>query len=173
MVIDSIQRYTGGMAKRDKSNPNMPPATPLVEKPSPTEQHGIHGLKVNPEKPDVIGVKRAVHGTEQSDALARAVYPMHGDTVRVDVDNVHWLKRGAVHNAIIAAGMHGQLGTVIGSDTINSMYMLKVQTANVTMLVPADCVTLEALPEPPKAMQEPRQSPERMRKPGTGAYKLT
>jgi hypothetical protein len=155
-----------------KPNPKVPPASPLVEKPSPTEQTELTntGLKVAPQKPPPL----AVRSTPENDAATAGRSPGMGDTVRVDVERVDWRERKPIHNAIVASSVNGQLGTVQGMEVVDGMYMLRVVTAHASMLVPADCCALETPPPEPSQMQEPRMSPEKMRKPlGASGYKLT
>jgi hypothetical protein len=153
-------------------DPKLPPLAPLAQKPSPTEQTELTntGAKARPQKPPPL----AVRGTPESDAAVAGRTPGMGDTVRVDVERVDWRERKPIHNAIVASSVNGQLGMVIGMEVVDGMHMLRVSTAHASMLVPAECCMLETPPPEPSQMHEPRQSPEKMRKPpGASGYKLT
>lgn len=115
-----------------------------------------------------------VRGTAENDRAIASMYPALGDSVRVDVERVPFMEQKAIHQRVRASGVHGQLGKVIGSQVVDGVYCLRVETAQANVLVPAECCGLESVPLTPEIeMHEGRTSPERMRKPGPGSYNLT
>lgn len=114
-----------------------------------------------------------VRGTAENDAAARSAFPQLGDTVRVSVDFVPYEDRKLHHHRVEQQSANGRIGTVIGTEVVGGVLMLRIESDASNVLVPADCCRLNEPPPQPKAMQEPRQSPEKMRKPSTGAYKMT
>lgn len=115
----------------------------------------------------------AQRGTAENDAAARSLYPQLGDTVRVSVDFVPYSERKLHHHRVEQQGVNGRMGTVVGQEVQSGVLYLRVEADNASTLVPAECCQLYAPPPQPQAMHEPRQSPERMRKPNTGAWKQT
>lgn len=155
------------MAKQDK--PAVPPASPRTPSISPTEQTELTGH--GPKPAHLRAKPHPVPSTQQSEMAIAGAYPNIGDEVRIDVDRVDYMNRGAIHNAIVNAGQHGKLGRVMGAEVIGGVYMLRIHTDTADIQVPADCVALEAHPIAP--VQEGSKAPDVMRKPSTGAYKLT
>lgn len=143
--------------------PKPPPASPPVAKPSPYEQTELTNT----------GLKRNLQPAPKIPAPVRAPGPIQlGDSVRVDVDRVDFMNRKPIHNAIIAASINGQLGHVTAMEIIGGEMMLRVDTGHASMMVPAECCTVETMPVADTSV--PRSAPERMRKPpGAGGYKLT
>lgn len=115
-------------------------------------------------------------GTHDSDAAVglSGPYPQIGDSVQIDVDTIPRMQRQDIHQRLIDAGLHGKHGVVQGTEVRGGIYMLRVETGTASAWVDARCVRRESPPPQPQMMQdESRQSPEKMRKPGPGAYNLT
>lgn len=114
-----------------------------------------------------------IRGTAENDAAVAQMYPQLGDEVEVNVELVPYEDRTLDHQRIIQHSVHGRRGTVIGQEIVGGKLFLRIENSAANVLVPADAVA-HATPLPQEqAMQEPRQSPERMRKPNNGSYNLT
>lgn len=133
-----------------------------------------------PAKPPVDGWRNpharvpAVPATRESDDRVAAMYPTLGDAVMINLERVDRMRRKPAHVFVETHGLHGKYGAVVGAQVTGGIYMLQVDTGDALAWIPADAVEHSSLPPSHGTpMQEPRISPEKMRKPRSGAYNKT
>jgi hypothetical protein len=115
----------------------------------------------------------ASRGLRESDAAIQQNVPQLGDSVRVDIDRVPLTEQREIHHRVRASGVHGKIGTVIGSEVQGGMHLLRIETDSGNMLVPAEAVDWAEPVIGLEQRQPAALSPEKMRKPRDGSYNKT
>jgi hypothetical protein len=136
-----------------------------------TGKPGIQPKQSGPNPAIIIPPQRPPSASAQKLAT---LYPGIGDWVMVNAERVPRDKRTDKHQFLFDHGVHGTYGRVVGAEVQGGIYMLKFESAKDSVWVPADSVDhADQVPPQAQQMQEPRKSPERMRKQRDGSYNLT
>lgn len=172
---DILQKAAADVAKRQRIQTPVTTITPVHNDPNERVDLSAVNAPERVQTPLEVNKPRpgAIRGLAESDAAIAAITPQLGDSVQVDVDLVPYDLQKEHHHRLRMHSVNGRYGTVIGTEIVGGTLFLRIETSTANVLVPADAIRLANPPEQQNVQHEPRVSPEKMRKPSTGAWKMT